>query len=639
MAEHDYYTLDFETRAIDTKMSDHAALEPWRRRQGKAEIMSADILRPDGSVLQIVNDDQKLFSYRLKSALEEMKGHVCFAHNATFDVAWAIADLQPDRCGAIPEFIQNIKWRDTGLLVKWLINGQLAEFTRFGLSLANLVKTFLPEHPDCQAFLEMKAQGVRAGENQAYWLERGTMDVKMTYALAMKLMAKVPVSMRTGLITEFDCIVPIANSWITGFRIDRKLLDDNNEFYSKAKTRIASELGVSEAMFSSPKQLGKFLFADMGLTPHSYTPSGNAGTSKGDLMWMEYKLRLAGHDDKANILKKILEAKESTTIFSKYVKTTYEALEHTGDGYIYSSPRIFGTYTGRMTYSNTTTSKDFETDEKTKFKTSIAMHQIPRKAKRVRQMLLPPEGFMVGELDSAGQESRLMAIRSKDQVMLNIFQRGLNFHSMTGASIIGMEYDVFEERRKAEDGEGHYTEARQRGKLTNLACNFRIGGKALSEQAFEKYEVMLDISTGNHLVKTFAKTYRGVPQYWADVIYTSKQAGYTEAFGGRRFKLTDWQTHRWGTESSAIMFPIQGSGASMKEIAISELSKNIPAATFALDLHDASFFYMREDSAKEIFESAESHLNNIDYEKYWGFKSPIPLPYEGGYGYDFSEIK
>ena len=475
---HDYYTLDFETRAIDTKMSDHAALEPWRRRQGKAEIMSADILRPDGSVLQIVNDDQKLFSYRLKSALEEMKGHVCFAHNATFDVAWAIADLQPDRCGAIPEFIQNIKWRDTGLLTKWLINGQVAETSHFSISLANLVKTFLPEHPDTPAFLEMKAQGVKAGENTAYWLERGTMDVKMTHALAMKLIQKVPESMRVGIMTEFECIIPVANSWITGFRIDQKLLADNHDYYLGMKSRIAKEIGVSEAMFSSPKQLGKFLFADMSLTPHSYTPTGNAGTSKGDLMWMEYKLRLAGHNDKADILRKILEAKESATIYSKYVKTTYEALAHTGDGFIYSSPRIFGTYTGRMTYSNSTTSKDFETDEKTKFKTSIAMHQIPRKAKRVRQMLLPPEGFMVGELDSAGQESRLMAIRSKDQVMLNIFQRGLNFHSMTGASIIGMEYDVFEERRKAEDGEGYYTEARQRGKLTNLACNFRIGGKA-----------------------------------------------------------------------------------------------------------------------------------------------------------------
>ena len=169
-----------------------------------------------------------------------------------------------------------------------------------------------------------------------------------------------------------------------------------------------------------------------------------------------------------------------------------------------------------------------------------------------------------------------------------------------------MEYDVFEERRKAEDGEGYYTEARQRGKLTNLSCNFRIGGKALSEQAFEKYEVMLDISTGNHLVKTFAKRYRGVPQYWDDVIYESKTKGYTEAFGGRRFKLSDWQTHRWDTESSAIMVPIQGSGASMKEVAITELKRNVPEFNFALDLHDASFGYMQEDKAEEIFKKAIS---------------------------------
>ena len=340
-----------------------------------------------------------------------------------------------------------------------------------------------------------------------------------------------------------------------------------------------------------------------------------------------------------DILRKILEAKESATIYSKYVKTTYEALAHTGDGFIYSSPRIFGTYTGRMTYSNSTTSKDFETDKKTKFKTSIAMHQIPRKAKRVRQMLQPPEGFKVGEFDAAGQESRLMAIRSNDPVMINIFQRDLNFHSMTGASIIGMEYDVFEERRKAEDGEGHYTEARQRGKLTNLACNFRIGGKALSEQAFEKYEVMLDISTGNHLVKTFAKTYRGVPQYWDSVIFESKTQGYTEAFGGRRFKLSDWQTHRWGTESSAIMVPIQGSGASMKEVAITELKRNVPEFNFALDLHDASFGYMQEDKAEEIFKKAEECLNSIDYSKYWGFKPPIPLPYDGMWGDNFADVK
>lgn len=635
----EHFCLDFETKATDKAMADHAGLEPWRRRQGKAEIMSCDIQKPDGTVIQFVNDNAELFTYRLRSALAEMKGHVCWAHNATFDVAWAIADLQPERCGSIPSVVSDIKWRDTGLLTKWLINGQVAENSRFSLALANLVKTFLPEHPDTQSFLEMKTQGVKAGENMAYWLERGSMDVKMTHALAMKLLQKVPKSMIPGLLTEFDCIIPIANSWITGFKINQKKLEENNDFYINAKARIAKELGVSEGLFSSPKQLGKFLFVDMSLTPHSYTPTGNAGTSKGDLMWMEYKLRLAGHTDKADILRKILEAKESATLYSKYVKTTYEALEHTGDGYIYSSPRIFGTYTGRMTYSNTTSSKDFETDERNKWKTSIAMHQMPRKAKNIRSMLEPPEGYAVGEFDAAGQESRLMAIRSKDAVMLDIFQRELNFHSMTGSSIIGMEYEAFEEKRKAEEGEGHYTEARQRGKLTNLACNFRIGGKALSEQAFEKYEVMLDISTGNHLVKTFCKTYRGVPQYWDNVIYESKAQGYTEAFGGRRFKLTDWQTHRWATESSAIMVPIQGSGASMKEIAISELRKNVPEFNFALDLHDASFGYMKLDQAKEIFEKAEDCLNNIDYSKYWGFEPPIKLPYDGMWGANFADVK
>lgn len=635
----EFYTLDLETKSLDPAMADHAALEPWRRRQGKAIITSCDVYRPDGTVTQIVNRNADVFQKGLIKLLEELEGRIIYAHNATFDVAWLIAELQPERCGPIPDVIRKIKWRDSGLLVKWLINGQKAEFTRFSLSLANLVKTFLPNHPDTPSFLEMKAQGFKAGENEAYWLERGTMDVKMTHALVTELLPRVHQSMIIGLLTEFDCIVPIANSWITGFRICKEQLDSNEVYYRELKFSIAKKIGIDPAVFSSPKQLGHYLFNVLGLKPHSTTPSGNAGTSKEDLMWIEYKQRIAGNTQIADIVKLILEAKESATIYSKYVKTTYEALAHTGDGYIYSAPRIFGTYTGRMTYSNSTTSKDYDTDEKTKWKTSIAMHQIPRKAKRVRAMIKPPLGYKVGELDSAGQESRLMAIRSGDPVMLNIFKNDLNFHSMTGASIIGMEYETFEEHRKLEDGEGHYTEARQRGKLTNLACNFRIGGKALSEQAFVKYDVMIDIQTGNHLVKTFCTSYRGVPKYWDDVIYESRVNGYTEAFGGRRFKLTDWKTHRWGTESSAIMVPIQGSGASMKEIAISEMYKNFHDVTFALDLHDASFFYIKEDVIDTRFKEVERHFNSIDYMKYWGFKPPISLPYDGGFGKNFSEIK
>lgn len=633
----DIHVLDIETRSKVFEMREHAGLEPWRVRQGKAEIMSVDVYNPDGSCVQIVNNDTG-FNDRLFAMLDKLKGKVVYAHNALFDVAWLIATLQSERCGKIPDVINDIKWRDSMLLFKWLINGQVAETTHFSMALGSLVEKFLPNHPDTPDFVEMKKQSFVAGENEEYWLARGSLDVKMTYELVKLVSNKVPVSMRQGMITEFECIVPIANSWITGFRIDQDKLAQNEVKYRTAKTLIAKELEVDEGLFSSPKKLANFLYGTLELIPPEKTPTGAPSTSKGALMLLEYQLNQRS-DDKAKIVRKILEAKESSTIYSKYVKSMLEALAHTGDGYIYSSPRIFGTYTGRMTYSNTVTHKNPDQETKKKFKTSIAMHQIPRKAKDVRECLVPPPGYRISEYDAAGQESRLMAIKSKDPTLLDIFKNGLNFHSMTGASIIGMDYDEFEELRATEKDDGPMTEARQRGKLTNLACNFRISGRALAKQAFEKYDTMIDIGTGNHLVNTFITSYPQIKEYWNSSIHEGKTNGFVETLGGRRFKLHDWHAQRWGTESSAIMVPIQGSGASMKEIAIATLHKELPEFIFILDLHDASFGYVREDIADEVHAKAEQVLNNIDYEPHWGFKPEIQLPYDGKIGYSFADVK
>lgn len=632
------FTLDIETRSLDKNMVAHAGLEPWRLRQGKAEISSIDVCRPDGSLVQIVHDSDN-WKDRVKHLLRDLKGENVYCHNTQFDVAWMIAELQKDKCGAIPSEIMDINWRDSQLLTKWLVNGQLADTTHFSFALANLVKTFLPNHPRTAEFLEMKAKGVVPGEDAAYWLERGTLDVIMTQALVELLAPKLPVEQRIGIKTEFDCIVPVANSWIMGIRIDQNILGTLEPDLTQERRGYAEALGVSEAVFTSPKQLSNLLYNVWGLPIIEKTATGAASTSADTLLWLEYHLRNSHKHEIADKVKMILKAKNASTLLSKYVKTTYQALAHTGDGFIYGCPRIFGTYTGRFTYSNTTSSKDFEEDKTTKFKTGIALHQIPRKAKKVRQMLLPPEGHVIYEADASGQESRLMALRSGDQIMLKIFGEGLNFHSQTGAAIIGMEYDDFEAARAEEHGEGYYTEQRQLGKLTNLSCNYRIGGKSLSEKAFTKYDTFMEISTGNHLVNTFNRTYKGVPEYWEDVIWESKQKGYVEVFGGRRYKLTDWDTHRWATESSAINVPIQGAGASMKEIAIKETYNKVPNALFALDLHDANFFYVKEGEIEYNAKELDKVLNEIDYSKYWGFTPAIPLEYESMYGKNFADVK
>jgi DNA polymerase I-like protein with 3'-5' exonuclease and polymerase domains len=232
-----------------------------------------------------------------------------------------------------------------------------------------------------------------------------------------------------------------------------------------------------------------------------------------------------------------------------------------------------------------------------------------------------------------------MAIRSGDPMMLEVFANEMNFHAMTGSRIITMDYDDFMEEYMKEDGSGYHTEQRQMGKLANLSCNYRISGEALARQAYTKYDTYIDKSTGRHLVSTFNRAYPGVEQYWKDVINESMQRGYTEEFGGRRFKLSEWSSNRWATESSALMFPIQGAGASMKEIAIKELFSKEPNFHFALDLHDASFGFIRDDIAEDVRKNLDDILNTIDYEKYWGFKTPIKLPYESKMGETFKDVK
>jgi len=639
ITEYGPYTLDIETAATNPAMTMHAGLEPYRLRQGNAKITSIAVCKPDTSVIQIVNDGSLDWRHKVQSLLGELKGKRVYAHNALFDLAWMIADNQPDRVGKIPQVIRDVRWGDTMLLTKWIINGQLAEDTHVSYSLVNLCAKFLHDHPRISEFIELKNRGFRPGENDAYWLERGTLDVIMTQALAKFMENNLPESQRVGLMTEFATLVPIANSWIMGIRVNQDKLAKVGQDYEKRKGVLIDELGLAQSVITSPKQLSALLFDNWGLSPVRRTPSGAPGTAKDDLMWIQYALLNSGEQIYADKIGKILQYKVLSTLSSKYVKSTYEALGHTGDGFIYGSPRVFATYTGRMSYASTTSSKDFDTDENTKYKNGIALHQMPRKAKEIREFLEPPEGMGIYEADASGQESRLMALRSKDPMMLKVFADGLNFHAMTGASIIGTEYDDFMEKYKTEGGAGYFTEQRQLGKLANLSCNYRIGGKALSEKSFVTYDTYMSVDTGTYVVKAFKRIYKGVPKYWEDVVWESKTSGYTEAFGGRRFKLSKWKTNRWETESSAINVPIQGAGSSMKEIAVAETFAKVDDALFTLDLHDASFFYVPieilESKAKEL----DNVLNNIDYRPYWGFTPSIPLPYESNFGTNFADVK
>lgn len=625
------YSLDIETRATDPSLLHCGGLEPFRVRQGRSEITSIAVCRPDSSTYQIINKGQDTWREEIVELLSGLAGKVVYAHNTLFDLAWMIATIEPQKFKRVPTCITDIKFRDTMLLTKWLISGQKAESIKFSYSLANLVATFLPEHPLAAEFAVIKAQKFVAGENSAYWEERGLYDVILTQALAVKMQAKLPEEQRIGLMTEFACLVPIANSWVNGIQINTEDIEPTGAVLDVAMLKCTDNLGVSGTLLNSPKQLSNLLFNDWGLKPLNIGKTGGS-TAKDDLMVIQYLIQ-SGNPELAAKMNLVMEYKTNATLKSKYIKTMKEALEHTGDGYIYGVPRIFGTYTGRMSYSNTS--------YKNGPKVAIALHQLPRKAKAIRGLLTAPEGFSLLSNDAAGQESRLMAIRSGDEAMIRVFREGLNFHASTGAAIIGQDYyDFMEEYDKEEEThEGYYTEQRALGKLTNLSCNYRIGGKTLSEKAFSQYDTYMTIETGMFLVKTFKRTYPGVVSYWDETVATARALGYTESLGGRRYKLSEWGGNAWSTESSAINFPIQGSGADMKEIAIATLFQKFPEVFFGLDLHDCMFNFTDSKYSQELRVEVLKTLNEIDYSKYWGFELPCPLTYDSGHGKTFRDVK
>ena len=620
------HALDLETASASGDLSDGYALEPWRARQGKARISSIAV-HGDKINLQIKEPTRA----QLIEVLESLKGEETFAHFALFDVGWLIASIQPDRMGRVPQCVRDVRWRDTALLAKWCTNGRKAEDMRFSYSLANLVYAFKNElgEDGAEKFVQMK-QNDTNDPNDPYWLERGRMDVEWTYKLAKFLKGKLPAQCERGFIIEQRAIPQIANSWLIGMHVDMEMFKRAEVEIEEEIRRGCLELNLSEAVLGSPAQLGRVVFGEWGFTPLTYTKTGQPSADADT--WI--MLAFSTGDPR---LKKLLKARQALTLRSKYIKTTYEALARSGDGHMYGKPQMFGTTSGRLTYSSETTSG---------VKVSIAQHQIPRKDKHVRRFLAPSPGYRVFETDAAAQESRIMGIWSRDSEIIRVFNEGINFHSNMACHIYGCAYEEFQKHYKAaeagDESEAKYIEWRQMGKLTNLSCNFRIGGKNLAKKALTEYDTYMNELEGRKLVNTFKRLYPGVPVYWASIIEFAKQNGFSYTLAQRRYKVPVDMLNSgdaWKVEGTVISHPIQGTGAEMFLAALSQ----VPDARMQTSLHDGIFWIVDEgpsgeDEARHILET----INATPYEALWdtGERLPIPLLYEGSkIGRSYADVK
>jgi DNA polymerase I-like protein with 3'-5' exonuclease and polymerase domains len=607
------FALDLETAPTSGDLSNGYALEPWRARRGQAKISSMAIMG-EGYATNIPHPTRD----QLVAELTKLAGKEVYCHNTIFDVAWLIASIEPNKFARIPECVSKIRWRDTMLLTKWVVNGRQASDMHLSYSLMNLVATFFKGQPGVEEFIAMK-MGSTLDPNSEYWLRRGMLDVEWTLKLAELMYGKLPEVCRRGYVIEAHSIAQLANSWLIGMGVNEAELQKASDHYHKVVKDGCASLGINESVASSSHQLADLLFNRWGLAPLGHTATGKAKTDADSLKLIEFNTQ-----DKRLI--KLMEVRQAQTLISKYVKTTYEALGRTGHNCIYASPKMFGTDTGRLTYSNETLKG---------VKVSIAAHQIPRKDKLVRKFLTAPEGAKICRLDANAQESRIMAIWSNDENMIKIFNEGMNFHSYMAANITGRAYLEFMQQYDA--GDASTNEMRQLGKLVNLSCNFRIGGKSLSTKSFTEYDRWMTETEGRQLVNLFKRTYPGIPAYWNSIIEFARQNGYSYTLAQRRYKVPLAMLNSsdaWKVEGTIISHPIQGTAGEQFYAMLSQ----VPEARVITTLHDATYFIV--DDEQEGLDIAR-RANSTPYDDLWALDKPLPvkLPYDCSFGFSFADIK
>lgn len=593
------------------------ALQPFRATQGTGRITSAAWAWGQSQTNGALNPSLERLAKLLRTSAEQGRTIVCW--NTSFDVAWLIASGLRDEVFAC-------QWADAMLMLRHLeVQPEFCGKQAFGLK--PTVARYLPEHAGYEQDVDFFDESPEA---RAKLLQYNKDDARHTLTLCRMFWDRLTQQQRRAVMIESKCIPMVAEAMVEGIRIDHGAavtLDNKLEDAAKiafVKLKLSNP-EVNPELLASPKQLSDLLYLQWNLPAIKLTETGGMSTDK------EALAELARKDPRAKLVHEYREASGNRT---KFAANTLASLEYNGDGHTRPAPRIYGTYTGRMTYAS---KQGKGKDER---QTGIALHQWKRDPE-FRKLIVPPEGYELLEFDFAGQEFRWMAVIANDPVMLDLCRPGEDAHSYMGARIAGIPY-----RQLIADVEGKVAGAkdkRQLGKVANLSLQYRTSAGKLRVVARTNYGLDMEESEAQAIHATYQLAYKQVPTYWKKQRYLAARDGYVSTVAGRRVQLpnTHWQDNGWSMQSTSINFPIQGTGADQKYLALAVLRNYLPKVDgrFYFELHDGLFVVVPKGNADRAVPEIASLLSNLPYKKAWGVDLPIQFPVDAKRGPSWGELK
>ena len=622
--------FDIETAG---ELSEYA-LQPWRAPD-KARILTWAVADERGAIptlAPVTYSDCSKALIRLVDQWVSTGTHVC-VWNALFEIAWLSR--------YVPEpLLTQVRWIDGMLLWRHLDNfpeyGE-AQHKRRSFGLKAAVRAFLPEHAGYESGIEFSGDSALSGveawrgavpsDRLDALLAYNAKDADYTRTLTMQFLDALAQSPQqaTAAKIESRCLVPIALANVRGLPVDITALDALDARLQQHIDTLSDTLDasmVSQDVLASPVKLRELLYSDWELP---VLKSGKTGASTDKTVLHE----LAQLDARAQAIRDYREAVGNRR---KFVDTLRASAQYNG-GHTHPLARVFGTYTGRITYTSS------QGTGKGKRQTGWALHQMKR-SPEFRRCIAAPQGCQIVEFDAAGQEFRLMAILSGDAHMLQLCQPGEDPHAFMGAQIAGMDYMEVKEGAKHDK---RLKEVRQLGKVANLSCQYRTSAERLRVVARVQYGMSMDAALAQKVHRTYRATYSEVQRYWQRQIAFIERHLFVETLAGRRVWVTRQmlQHETWAAHSTAINYPIQGTGADQKYLAIASTRGLVASfgARLMFDLHDGIYFAVPDDAVNRFVVEMRAALLNLPYAQAWGVTLPAPLPFDCKVGPTWGDLR
>lgn len=599
------------------------ALQPWRVKQSKAWLTSlAWVWVENGKVRHAggLHPTAEAVHRMLTWAIET--GHILVGWNVLFDLAWLYAYADDE----IVKLLNRVRFLDAMLLWRHLdIEPEYEHKQGRSYSLKAAVPLYFPSQAGYEEGIDY--HGTDPAELKK--LHRYNIkDCLFTLELARTFWGELTHAQQTVAMTEAASFKMIARANLEGLTVDTvEARNLSSVLKQTAAARLASLAphGVTEKIVRSPKQLGGVLYDQWNLPVLEFTAAGARSTNKVVLH------KLALRDKRVREIKEYREALNNDT---KFAAAPLEACAYNQDGRAHPQARVFGTYSGRMTFSSK------QGKNKGERQTGFALHQMKRDP-LFRRIIVPPPGYVLMEFDAQGQEYRWMAIASGDRTMLKLCEPGQDPHAYMG-SRINRTFTYQQIMTGAKRAGSPEANARQCGKVVNLSSQYRVGYKKLQQIAEVDYGISMSLEEAQRIQRIYLTTYPGVQRYWITQIERARVNGYVETIPGRRVKIIgQWASDTsWQMEGTAINYPVQGTGAEQKYLALRCVRRYINEAgiRFAFDLHDGLYFYVPTSKVQDAAYTIKEILDTLPYEAVWNFKPPIPLPWDCKVGPSWGDL-